>query len=177
MASTDRRFRIGVIALDARYGSRPITSSAALSPVMWLRSLEDAAAEQAAEQNAAFIAQQQASAQPGPVPSSEQSGVQPSSSRSTDRIGKTDNDEDGDSLSDDSSSEPPAVEASKSGLPFPRTFEEYRKYWGTRLKDIAAQFGVPESGLSKVRSCCRLECCLLNNSVGLEASLLSPFEP
>lgn len=128
---------------------------------MWLRSLEEAAAEQAAEHNAAMVAAAQAhlasapgSAAPTAGPERPVVAAQSSSSRSTERVSKAgENDDEDDSLSDDSGSElPPGTGATNStGLPFPRSFEEFRKYWGTRLKDIAAQFGVPESGLSKVR--------------------------
>lgn len=128
-------------------------SSATYSPVMWLRSLEEAAAEQAAEQNAAIGAASAPTQDPAQsAPSQPHFAMsQPVASRSSERNGKADNEDDDDSGSDDSGSELPAGPTSTTGLPFPRTFNDFRKYWGTRLKDIAAQFGVPESGLSKVR--------------------------
>ena len=145
LITIDRRFRLGVIALDSRFGSRPVTTTSAMSPQMCLRSLEEAAADQVAEQMA--HEQAVASGSMRDVPEARSIIAQVSGSRSGERNGHEEDDE---SMSDDSGSELPQPLSAGNAGPLPRTFDEFRRHWGTRLKDVAAHYGVPESGLSKV---------------------------
>lgn len=112
---------------------------------MCLRSLEEAAADQVAEQMA--HEQAVASGSMRDVPEARSIIAQVSGSRSGERNGHEEDDE---SMSDDSGSELPQPLSAGNAGPLPRTFDEFRRHWGTRLKDVAAHYGVPESGLSKV---------------------------
>lgn len=110
---------------------------------MLLRSLEEAAAEQIAQEKEAALAAA-GILHPPAEGAPQEARIVPGVAGS--RSGEQDEEESG---SDDSGSELPQAPVGHASA-LPRTFEEFKRHWGTRLKDVAAHYGVPESGLSKV---------------------------